>query len=305
MSTEGLRVLAAAAGVALAPLEGPLPQATPVPGAPAAAVVSVDKTGAALDWQKALDQLARAGVVAVGESHTSQAHHEAQAELVAELAKRTKVVVGLEMASYEDQAVLDGFMSGRMSETSFAAWWNASWGFDYLLYKPIFDAAKAARAPVKGLNAPRDVVKAVSAGGLASLSKKDRARLPKAVNESADERYKEYVELSITGFGHKKRTPAELVSMRQAMAVWNETMGEQAARHAGKGKVVVVIVGQGHVYYGAGVLESAARRGAIMTRAVLPYPLDGQGQPVAQSLTELRDPQNGLLELADWFRLLF
>ena len=52
------------------------------------------------------------------------------------------------MVTFEDLHVLDAFMSGRISDTAFETWWKEHWGYAYSLYKPIFDAAKAAGAPV-------------------------------------------------------------------------------------------------------------------------------------------------------------
>jgi uncharacterized iron-regulated protein len=191
------------------------------------------------------------------------------------------------MVGYEDQPTLDAFMSGAMSETDFAAWWKKNWGYDFAIYKPIFDAAKAAGVPAYGLNAPISLVKAVSKGGLASLSPADRARLPAVVQESADARYRQFVHDSVAG--HGPLTPDQLKNRLEAMAVWNETMGEKAAGIVASGRVVLVVAGQGHVLYKAGVPESAARRGAGPVKVLLP--LDAAPTPDD-------------LPTADWFRVV-
>lgn len=246
-----------------------------------------DATGAARTWDEALADLAKANVVAVGEAHDNAEHHEIQAEVLTALAARTpNLAVAFEMVDFTDQAVLDSFMSGAMPEKDFSAWWKAHWGYDFALYKPIFDAAKAAHVPAYGLNAPRDLVKAVSKGGLASLPLTDRARLPFQIRESADLRYRQYVLDAVSG--HGPLTPAQLKNRLEAMAVWNETMGENIARIAAEGRTVLVIAGVGHVLYKAGVLESAARRGAGPLKALLPLPAA---------------PQAGESAFADWFRI--
>lgn len=245
-----------------------------------------DARGARRTWNEALADLASARIVAVGEAHDNEEHHKIQAEVLTALAALTpRLAVAFEMVGFEDQAVLDTFMSGAMSEKDFAAWWNARWSHNFSLYKPIFDAAKAAKVPAYGINAPIDLVKAVSKGGLSSLSPSDRARLPFLIRESDDARYRAYVEESVSG--HGELTPDQLKNRLQSMAVWNETMGEKATALTASGRVVLVIAGYGHVFYKAGVLESAARRGAGPVRAFLPWTA----------------PQVGDLALADWFRV--
>ena len=178
--------------------------------------------------------------MAVGEKHDSLDHHQVQAEMLALLADRVPATaVGLEMVSYEDQPILDAFSSGTMSESAFAAWWKKNWGFDYALYRPIFDEARRRRLPLYGLNAPAALVKAVAKNGLAGLSPADRARLPAQISESSDARYRAYVYKSVTSHAAAQPNtlkrlmipwlpdglrPDAVARMLMAMAVWNETM---------------------------------------------------------------------------------
>lgn len=274
-------------GTAWSPVAVNAPKGVPVGPAPAAAAAGAvfDSSGAARTWAEAAAAMASARIVAVGETHDDAGHHRIQAEVLAALAARVPLAVGLEMVAAEDQAALDAFMSGATPEKDFAVWWKTNWGFDYALYKPVFDAARAAGVPVRGLNAPRDVVKAVGKKGLAGLTPAERGRIPAVVLESADARYRKYVLDSVSGHG---APPAAIPRMLEAMAVWNETMGENAAKLAAEGKVVLVIAGQGHVLYKAGILESAARRGAGPAQVLLPW----SAAPLPEELP-----------LADWFKI--
>lgn len=280
-----LPALALAFGVAWTPVAVPVPKGVPV--APVSAPGSVfDAAGAARTWDAALADLATARIVAVGESHDSAADHRLQAEVLTALAARTpNLVVAFEMVGYEDQAILDSFMSGALSEAGFAVWWKNNWGYDFALYKPIFDAAKAAKLQAYGLNAPRDVIKSVGKKGIAGLTSAERARIPASIAESSDPRYRAYVLDSVSGHG---APPAAIPRMIEAMAVWNETMGEKAANLAAGGRTVLVIAGEGHVLYKAGILESALRRGAASVKVLLPWP---------------DAPRHADLGLADWFRV--
>lgn len=280
-----LSALALAMGVAWTPVELPSPQGVPsVPPAPAGVY---DASGAVRTWDAALADLAAGRLVAVGESHDDAAHHRLQAEVLSALAARSpNLAVAFEMVGYEDQAVLDAYMSGATPEAEFAAWWKANWGFDFSLYKPIFDAARSAGVRAYGLNAPRDVIKSVGKNGLAGITPAERARIPASIAESSDPRYRKYVLDSVSGHG---APPAAIPRMLEAMSVWNETMGEKAAQLAAGGRTVLIIAGEGHVLYKAGILESAARRGAMSSKVLLPWsgPLGPTERP-----------------LADWFRVL-
>ncbi len=282
-----LPALALSFGVAWTPVAVQIPEAAPVPAA-AAPIVAVDANGTTRTWEEAIADLGTARVVAVGEQHNLLSHHLIQAETLTALAARTpRLAVGFEMVTIDQQPLLDAFMSGKTSEAEFAVWWKKIWGQEYAIYKPIFDAAKAAGAPAFGLNAPLNLVRAVSKNGLASLPAADRARLPAVIEESSDPRYRDYVLKSVTG--HGQLTPEQIKNRLQSMAVWNETMGEKAAAIAASGRVVLVIAGQGHLYYKAGLAESAERRGTGPVKVLLPW--------VAM-------PTKDELALADWFRLI-
>jgi len=323
METSALALAAALTGLA------PVPQAVPpvpktaavqdVPQTPASQVLVASPSGAIITQGEFSAVLSRSSLVAVGEKHDSPAHHSVQAEVLAQLAELTpKLVVGFEMVSYEDQAKLDDFASDKTSEGEFAAWWKKNWGFDYSLYKPVFDEARKRHLPMYGLNAPISLVTAVAKKGLSGLSAAERARLPEKIEESSDARYREFVLESVSSHGAAAQIllsrlgidaeiaaadPAAIERRIQAMAVWNETMGEQAARRAA-GKTLFLVAGQGHVLYKAGVPESAARRGVKNPLVLLPYPFDDEPMSVPDMLARLRDPASGELEQADIFRLV-
>lgn len=264
-------------------------------------VVVASPSGALTAWDEMIGGLLAARVIGVGEKHDEPSHHLVQARVLAAVADRDpNLVVGLEMVSQDQQGALDGFLSGKTSEADFAAFWNKAWGFDYAMYKPVFDAARTRHLRMVGLNAPIAVVISVAKKGVAGLTPAERAQLPASISESSDARYRAYVKDSLAG--HKLPPDAE-ARMTQAQAVWNETMGAKVAELAASGSRVFLIAGQGHMLWRAGVPESAARRGAGPAAVVLPYPLDGQPLPLPDALARLRDPANAELSLADAFVL--
>jgi uncharacterized iron-regulated protein len=168
------------------------------------------------------------------------------------------------------------------------------------MYKPIFDAARAKDLKIVGLNAPIALVKIVAKNGLSGLTAEQGASLPSSIRESSDDRYQRFVLDSLSGH---KLPPEAMAHMIEAQAVWNETMGAKTAELAASSRVIV-IAGQGHVLWRAGIPESAARRGAGPAAVVLPYPLGGEVVPIPDQLKRLRDPANGELVMADAFVLI-
>ena len=299
-----LTALAIAVGLtAWAPPSVPAPRsiAAAAAVAPAPEIVVASPSGATTSWNALIDSLMSARVIAVGEKHDEASHHKIEAAVLAALADRDpNLIVGLEMVSQDQQSALDDFSSGKMSETDFAAWWKKTWGFDYSLYKPVFDAARARRLRMVGLNAPIALVKAVAKKGLDGLSPAERAALPAAVRESDDARYRDFVKDSLSGHG---LPPEAMARMIQAQAVWNETMGAKAAELAATARVLV-IAGEGHMLWRAGIPESALRRGAASAAVVLPYPMDGETMSVPDQLKRLHDASNGELAQTDDFVLI-
>lgn len=298
-----LPTLAVAAGlVSWNPAPVPTPGSSPdLRALPAGVVVVTSPSGETADWSAFVDALMPARVISVGEKHDEASNHLVQAKVLAALAERDHdLVVGLEMVSQDQQPTLDDFLSGKTSEGDFAAWWNKTWGFDYAMYKPIFDAARAKNLRMVGLNAPIALVKAVAQRGLAGLTPAERSALPSSIQESSDDRYRQFVKDSLEGHG---LPPDAMAHMIEAQAVWNETMGAKAAELARTARVLV-IAGQGHMLWRAGIPESAARRGAGPEAVVLPYPLDGQALSIPDQLKRLRDRANGELAMADDFVLI-
>jgi uncharacterized iron-regulated protein len=274
----------------------PIFQAAPV-AAPTAVIVD-SATAGVLNEAQLYSRLATADIVYVGERHDYAPHHRVQAAVLAGLHRqRPNLVVGLEMIPHTRQAELDDFLSGQMSEADFATFWNTIWGFDYKLYKPIFDYARAHNVPMRALNAPRDVITQIARGGLTSLTPQQRAQLPAVVAPIRDPRYLAYVREAFAG--HGPMPPDVLARMFEAQAAWNETMAEQVLK---VGQPVMVVAGSGHMLFSAGIAESVRNRRAASQRVVLPYPGDGQGGTLADLLRELRGPQAP--DAADFYWLL-
>lgn len=237
----------------------------------------------------------------MGEQHNQASNHLIEAEVVREMARvHPDLAVGLEMADRSQQKSLDDFISGAMSEADFSTFWKQAWGFDYALYQPVLALCRARRIPLVALNVPHDVVHQVAVGGLASLTPAQRKWLPKKVNPIPAGPYLDAVKGEIAG--HGPMPPGAVDKYLEAMAVWNEGMGQAAVDSVSSGRSMVVLVGAMHVMLDAGILASVRSRSSLAQAVVLPYPMDGQPRPRADLLKELQDPDTAAL--ADYFWLL-
>jgi uncharacterized iron-regulated protein len=112
--------------------------------------------------------LAAGGVVLVGEAHDRPEHHLWQSEVAAGLlARRADLVIGVEMLPRRAQRALDRWVAGETSEAEFLAEsdWRRVWGFDFALYRPIFELARLNRLRMVALNVDRALVRDVRARG--------------------------------------------------------------------------------------------------------------------------------------------
>ncbi|MBI4678094.1 MAG: ChaN family lipoprotein [Elusimicrobia bacterium] len=283
-------------------LGGALPHARPVAAA-AERVVVASEGAAVVGWEDFASAISRSAVVYAGEQHDQALHHAVQLEVLKEAHRRAgRAVMGIEMVDITRQKVLDDFMAGRMSEDEFALFWKKAWGFAWELYRPLFVYAKESSIPVRALNAPSSVIRNIAKFGLAGLAPEERKLLPERVDPIVEPRYLAYVKKMING--HGQLDPAREARMLEAMAAWNETMGQSVVDVLSKGEgPVVVIAGMGHMLYRAGIGESVSRRAAVRQSFVLPYPLDDTTRPLPELLKELQDPGSEEISMADFFSL--
>src|SRR5262245_49888201 len=76
-------------------------------------------------------------VLFVGESHTSMESHRVEKRVIEELARRGRpVLIGLEMYPYTEQAWLDRWVDGDLTEEAFVeqSRWYKHWGFPWDYY---------------------------------------------------------------------------------------------------------------------------------------------------------------------------
>lgn len=217
------------------------------------------RSGLPAPLEEALARAARSEVVYAGEKHDDARHHNLQAELISRLG----AAAGFEMLYGRHQGDLDLYLRGALSEALFrgAVDWDKTWGFPFDLYRPVFEAVRAAKAAGAALNVPKAVVHKVAESGLESLTPQERREVPADFEATRDPAYLAMLRETFESHGGDSSDARALGRFVDAMSLWNEGM----ARHlvdflkARPGRPVVVVAGAFHAY-DAGMPASVARR---------------------------------------------
>lgn len=208
--------------------------------------------------------LAKVDVVYVGEAHTIRRHHELQLRLLRELfALGRPLTLCLEPLEARDQGAVDRYARGEIAFAALAAEieWEKKWR-NYRDYEALCEFARTQRLPIRALNAPAAVIRAVSrGGGLAKLPADLRAQLPAEVHLD-DPTYERLMQLELAV--HMAVDPAKLRPMFEAQASRDEAMAAHIVAAlrppVGGPRAAFVVTGAGHVRHGLGTAERVRRR---------------------------------------------
>lgn len=192
--------------------------------------------------------------VFVGESHDNPHHHRAQAEVIEALVADGRLVsVGFEMFTRDNQASLAPWTLGRWTEDEFIekSSWKTQWGFDFALYRPIFEAVRKHGLPMYALNVPRDWVREVARGGTETLTPERKKWVP-----GLDLGWKGHRQVfDALMEGHPPG--AALDGMYRGQVTWDTGMAQSAMDAMDKSnnprRVMVIVAGIGHTMYGQGI----------------------------------------------------
>jgi uncharacterized iron-regulated protein len=300
--------LALLAGCATAP-RPPHPPPTPAP-------LWIDLVrGEEVPDREVLADLAGAGVIFVGEAHTVAGHHTLQRQLLQSLhARGVPLTLGLEQLEARDQPAIDRYLGGELDFDGLAQAidWPGKWR-NYADYRPLCEFARQHRIPIRGLNAPAAVIRAVfRGGGVAALPPDQRAQLPAEILLD-DPDYERLMRLELAV--HAAADATTLRPMFEAQAARDDAMAAQivAARTTGAGppRTVLAVMGAGHMRYGLGTAARVRRRDpTIVDRLVLvtiPTPVTLSAEEKAAS-REVSITHGSLRELArppaDYLRVL-
>jgi uncharacterized iron-regulated protein len=216
-----------------------------------------------------IDELQKADIVFVGESHDSERDHRAELDVISALyEKSVRPGIGLEMFRAESQNTLDGWTSGRLDQDIFIRAYYDNWRIPWPFYRDIFMYAREKRIPMVGLNVPDEISKKVAAQGFNSLSSKELTKLPPGISCDVDPSYMHFIENAYEAHGMKKE---HFVFFCEAQMLWDKTMAWHLIEYMKKnpGRKMVVLAGMGHSWK-RGMPEQVRRSAPYTFKVVLP-----------------------------------
>ncbi len=128
----------------------------PPPRPPTPGEIDHVPTGVRLSFDNMMDMVAGSRLVYVGEAHDNLQAHQAELRIIEDLARRFpgQIAIGMEMFRQPQQAILDRWTQGRLSELQLleATNWLKTWGFDFGYYRAILDFARDQHIDVVALD---------------------------------------------------------------------------------------------------------------------------------------------------------
>ena len=130
------------------------------------------RTDQVLTLTELLDQLAKADVVFLGETHTDETTHRIELAVYQGLLARRKgqVALAMEMFERDVQATLDAYLRGEIDEATFLKQ-SRPWENYRSAYRPLIELAKKSKTPVVASNFPRPLRMKMSMEGDQVLEK--------------------------------------------------------------------------------------------------------------------------------------
>jgi uncharacterized iron-regulated protein len=232
----------------------------------------------AIRFDELITAISGCDVIFVGESHDNPEHHLIQVQILQALADRVgdHLAVGMEFFHVGQQEAIDRYLQGAISEDAFldAVNWKETWGFDYLLYRPLMLLSKDRGMRVLALNAPSVIVKKVARSGLSGLTAEERDQIAKEI-DLGNEPHRAYVLEAFKGHDHPDLKQFD--RFYEAQSVWEETMAETISHHlVSSGGKMVIFSGNGHIVYKFGIPERTLRRAPVRATTVVLHPAAGQ-----------------------------
>ena len=213
-----------------------------------------------------LQDLAKAEVVYLAETHDRPEDHQAQLYILQELHRlRPNLAIALEMFQRPYQPAIDRYLAGDLSEMELQreTQYQKRWGYPWEFYAPILRFAKQKKLPVVALNTPTEITRKVSRTGLDSLTLAEQQWIPpKSAIRLEPAAYRDRIRQIYDEIHAGSGNSANFEKFFLAQVLWDETMADRIASTLQKrpDRLIVVLVGQGHVLYGDGIPNRVARR---------------------------------------------
>ena len=197
------------------------------------------------------DQLAPSRIIYIGETHSSNADHEYQLDVLKGLkARGTNFTVAWEMFDFTQQPVLDAWNAhhlttdGMLEKTDF----QPHWGTYSVMYEKILRWTQMEGIPSFALNAPGPLAHKLALG--IALTPEEAAELPTGFRPLSGG-YEHFAE-QMAQAPHPGANPQDFY---KAQLLWDQTMASRIVDfiNTHPDSKLVVLIGRGHVDGGFGV----------------------------------------------------
>jgi uncharacterized iron-regulated protein len=212
------------------------------------------------------ETLSKQQIIYLGETHDSAKDHQLQLEIIQELHKRRpNLAIAFEQFQRPYQSVLDDYLQGKITETQLVenSEYKKRWGFPWTLYAPVIQFAKQQQFPLIALNTPSEVTRKVSRQGLESLNLSDRRFIPPigSIRVGPDS-YRDRIQTIYREMHQGKGNSQGFNRFFEAQVLWDETMADRLAQAVNQNpdRLIIVLVGQGHLLYHDGIPNRVKRR---------------------------------------------
>lgn len=268
LHTRGRRRYASFLLVLLGPILGVGVRAQPPSPRCAEAVAAVEQ-----QQRQLLEASPDLESVLLGEIHTDAADHAWQLRSLQTLARgRRPLALALEMVPAPRQPILTRYATGQREEKAFLAEvdWAGVWGHDPALYLPLLRWARQRGIPLLALNLEPGVVRRVRREGLAAIPAPEREGIgtPAPAGEAYRQRLRGAWQAHRTmelgeGQALPKAEAEDLERFIGSQLLRDRAMAERiaAAQRRDPGRLVVALIGRGHLEGGDGVPDQLRHLG--------------------------------------------
>ncbi len=240
---------------------------TPAQASPSQVTESITTPqGKILKRDLLFETLSKQQIIYLGETHDSAKDHQLQLEIIQELHKRRpNLTIAFEQFQRPFQSVLDDYLQGKITESQLVenSEYEKRWGFPWTLYAPIVQFAKQQQFPLIALNTPNEVTRKVSRQGLESLTLSDRRFIPPigSIIVGPDV-YRDRLQTIYREMHQGKGNSKGFDRFFEAQVLWDETMADRLAQAVQQtpDRLIIVLVGQGHLIYHDGIPNRVKRR---------------------------------------------
>lgn len=220
-----------------------------------------------LPQEQVLQELRDAHVIYLGETHDSEADHQAQLEIIRALHRNNpNLAIAMEMFQRPYQGAIDRYLQGEITETELIAEteYENRWGFPWEYYAEIVRFAKDNQVRILALNTPTEITRKVAREGLEGLTEEEQVYIPPFAEIKTDNA--DYAQMVREVFEqHQAAAHGSSLKFENfflAQVLWDETMAETITEFVKENPQtqVVVLAGQGHIVYGYGIPSRVERR---------------------------------------------